>query len=546
MKSDFKKKLLVTALAGLIVGCGGSGGGSDSPTNSQQANTNTEASKYSGKGVSTGAVTRKSGSNITVNGTKFDISSASINLDGTNGTQSDIKLGQVITVNAEYNADGTATATELVYDDSLQGPVDSVDVAGKSFVVLGQTILVNEETIFEGTNLSSLKIGQIVEISGISNNKGQWQASYIGHSDQDLGEFDLIGTVSQLDVAAMTFSISQLLVDYSQADNLNAVQALLAEGVSVEIYGSFSQSSTGKIVLQANDIELVEGADAAFGELVEVEGLVTKTLSENNFEVAGVKVSISEDTLFEFGDVSLLVIDANVQVEGTANEDGSIAAKYIFVEPDNEAMVTAKIEAIDLENNTVTVLGKTYRINASSLLTDNNWDEDDFDEGDFDEGDFDEDSFDEGDFGEDNLDEDDFDEGDFDEDNLDEDDFDEGDFDEDNLDEDDFDEGDFDEDSFDEDVETLALADLKVGDYVEIISYHSPGNNNQVAVFLGRIPANSSNEIYLSAKIDSIQSAQKTIVVMGQIIDLTKENIELYVFDDEMWTSQGLLDTKMS
>ena len=510
---NFKKSLLVTAMIGSLAGCN---------LDSSQADADTFTSKkYQGNGVSTGKVTRKRQDSVTVNGIAFDVSGASINLDGKNGTADDIKLGQVVSIKANYNEDGTATASQLVYDDSLQGPVDSVNVAANSLVVLGQTILVDNETLLEGLELATLQAGQIVEISGLANAQGQWQASFIGLSDQTLTEFDVAGTISELNTGATTFKINGLLVDYSQVGELDYVQQIISDGALVDLYGTMDTTDVGEPVLIAQEIESEEAFMADDGDLLEIEGFISSALVDGQFEVAGLKVKVNNNTFFDIGDASLLKVDASIEIEGTVNEDGSINALYIFVEPDDEIEVAAIIEAIDLENNTVTVLGKTFHINESTWIADDDmedWNENKELEGDFNEADFNESDFNEDDFNEAN-----FNEADFNEDS-----FAESNFNEDDYGNEDWDEDDFNEDDWDDAEDTLKLSDLAVGDYVELSAYLNTDQQTLVALYMARLPADEAQEVYLSAQVSNIQVEDQSFQVLGQTVNLTTANIELF------------------
>ncbi len=329
MKKHFKKSLLLTAMMAGLAGC--------NVDVSQEDVDKLTSDNYDGEGVSTGEVTRKDETSITVNGIRFNISNADINLDGNNGSQDEIELGQIVSIKADYNSDGTADASMLIYDDSLQGPVDSVDVADKTLVVMGQTVLVNSGTIFDDVALDSIQAGQILEISGMANAHGQWLASYVGLSDQSLTEFDLVGTIENLDTDTKTFKLNNLLVDYSQARELDEEDQVLANGVLVDVYGTLDQS--GKLL--AIEVESEDAMMADDGDLLEVEGLITSALNNSQFEVAGVQVLVNEDTQYDFGDAGLLVVDALVEVE-------VIGERKQETQMSTVSLTTAEIEALPL------------------------------------------------------------------------------------------------------------------------------------------------------------------------------------------------------
>ena len=166
-----KKTILAATISAMLTGC--------NVEVSQEDIDKFTSKNYEGDGVSTGTVTKKENATATVNGIQFDLSAANINIDGQTGDHNDVKQGQVVTIKATYNKDGTATASELEYDDSIEGPVDSVDAANNRLVVMGQTVLVDTKTILDDLKLSDLQAGDIIEVSGAANAKGQWLASYL-------------------------------------------------------------------------------------------------------------------------------------------------------------------------------------------------------------------------------------------------------------------------------------------------------------------------------------------------------------------------------
>jgi hypothetical protein len=125
--------VLTVVITLLLVSCGGGGGSSSS-----LADGGTE-----GTGISHGSITGFG--SIFVNGSRLDISGASITVDGTAASENDLKLGMVVTalVNLSSNAVITVEA-----DDDLEGPIADVpaldpDGFTKTFTLLGTTVIVH-------------------------------------------------------------------------------------------------------------------------------------------------------------------------------------------------------------------------------------------------------------------------------------------------------------------------------------------------------------------------------------------------------------------
>ena len=98
---------------------------------------------------------------IFVNGVEWQTSGATITVDDNPGTESELKVGQVVTVRGTLNAAGTnGTADSVEFDNSVEGPIASIDLATGSFVVLGQTVLVSADTGFDDNVPDRVNDGQ--------------------------------------------------------------------------------------------------------------------------------------------------------------------------------------------------------------------------------------------------------------------------------------------------------------------------------------------------------------------------------------------------
>jgi hypothetical protein len=87
-------------------------------------------------GLSKGAITAKG--SITVNGVEYSTSGASITVKDSPGADSDLRVGMVVEVRGSADSSsGTGQATQIMYADSLKGPIASIGAAAGSLVVLG-------------------------------------------------------------------------------------------------------------------------------------------------------------------------------------------------------------------------------------------------------------------------------------------------------------------------------------------------------------------------------------------------------------------------
>ncbi len=291
-------------------------------------------------GVTVGPITGFG--SIVVNDVHMDISNATVNLEGVPGDPSDpnfgLKLGMVVVVRGEFSPDGlTGVAGSVEYEDNLEGPVDSVDVAGNQLTVLGHTVVVNASTVFDGFSvLDDLTQGNMVEVSGLVDASGTIVATRIerkGFTFSDVGELEIKGTIRNLDTTLKTFEIgaptTPLLVQYTGAslDLENSPNGVLEEGLFVQVESQ--QPPAGATVL-ASEIEVKSPLSDSLGEEgnhVEIEGFVAEfSVLDQPFRVNGYPVRTTSTTLYEHGLPGDIANDVRLKVEGLLDADGVLVA----------------------------------------------------------------------------------------------------------------------------------------------------------------------------------------------------------------------------
>jgi Domain of unknown function (DUF5666) len=315
-RRQFGWKTTAAALmaVGLITACGGGGGGNSNSVGG------TTATAF------TAGPVRGFGS-IIVNGVRFDDSGAEIeNEDGVRGSQDDIKLGSMVEVESGRIDDSTgrATAVRIRFGSEIKGPVASVDAAANSFVVLGQTIDVKPETVFDdslGASDVAGLVGKVVEVHAQRDAAtGHYVATRI-EAEDGATSFKLRGTVSALDTTAKTFQIGDAVISYA---SLNAadIPAGLANGMKLRVKVATAQVD-GKWVatsIRSGDRKVEDHGDAR------LQGNVTAFTSATSFEVNGIQVDASSARI----DKGPVTADSVVEVRGSA-KDGTIVAERVKV-----------------------------------------------------------------------------------------------------------------------------------------------------------------------------------------------------------------------
>lgn len=211
------KKLIITGLmASLVAGlaaCGGSGSSSTSAAR-----------------IVTGPITAFG--SVYVNGDRYDTDNAKVYVEDSEGSESDLRVGMMVSV--ETSSNGQAQA--IHFDDDLEGFVDSSAIAPDgtgSMVVMSQTVTLDADTIFESkvdtiVTAADIVAGNIVEVSGFSTGQDAITATRVEVKAESLAAYlldhpegvEIKGVVTGHD-EANTFSIGSLVVYYGDTTDVS-------------------------------------------------------------------------------------------------------------------------------------------------------------------------------------------------------------------------------------------------------------------------------------------------------------------------------------
>ena len=315
---------------------------------------------------------------IIVNGVRYDTSSASFNVDDSSGVESDLKVGQIVYLKTETDDQGNSSATSVNYDDIVEGPISAIDFATNAFTVLGQLVMVDSNTSFDDSispsGLEGLNVGDIVEVSGLFDSQQQIQATRVELKTAST-EYEIHGTVSNLDASAQTFMLNDLLVDYSQASLDDFGSDTLSDGDLVEVKGINLGANDELIASKVELEDSIEDADdddriGDDGDSAEVEGYITDFTSSSQFSVAGIPVMTTSATVYEDGVSADLALDIKVEVEGEFNIDGILIADKIEFELEASTRIRAVIDSINSSNSSLTILGIEFVTDSSTRYED--------------------------------------------------------------------------------------------------------------------------------------------------------------------------------
>jgi hypothetical protein len=352
---------LAAAAAMILAACGGSDSSSPPPDGGIQPGTmSTVVGTISGFG------------SVIVNGVKFDDSSAAVTMDGAVAARDRLRVGMVVQIRGRIRGDGTGTADSIRYEDCVEGPITAMNQVQNTLTVLGQTVHVDDGTVFDGVTLrdmNSFSIGDTVEVSclpdPVSNRFQATRMERKGTFANGVTEVEVKGPVANLNLAAGTCTIGGLTVNFAGIA-AGERPAGLANGMTVEAGGrGYANGVLTADRLRDRDRDRIQTPD---GDGVEVEGYVSDFVSITSFKVNGQTVNASNAT-FRNGTAADILNGVKVEVEGTM-VNGILVARVVILKLQTSVRVEAGMQTKDTALSTITLLGRAIKVTAETRLTD--------------------------------------------------------------------------------------------------------------------------------------------------------------------------------
>ncbi|MBP59186.1 MULTISPECIES: DUF5666 domain-containing protein, partial [Idiomarina] len=366
----FKQSLLVLAISGALTACGGSS--SDSPNDSTSGggnNTDDGTATTTTTVVSEGVITGFG--SVYVNGQRYRSENAEIAVGNSPAAdEAQLKVGMVVTVAASASDDGEdPDAQQIRYEEHLQGPVSFIDREAEQIEVLGQTILFDDLTEFDETDIETLSVGDFIEVSGYINDEGSFYATLVELETEET-EIKLKGEIANLDTDAQTFSLAELTIDYSAAEYEDMTADDLADGLFVKVEGDDFDGDT--LTLTASSIENKEENDIdSDTEEVTIAGIVKDYDSESGaFSVNRYEFTLNDDTEFDDGSLDTLANGVIVKVEGRFESEQLIAEEIEFKATDARSKTEGQVTDLNADNETFVIDNTTFSVTPETQYED--------------------------------------------------------------------------------------------------------------------------------------------------------------------------------
>lgn len=351
MKQQFSSWRLngAAVLTGLMALAGCSGGGDLAGIEGTGSPTTVE---------SVGSVTAYS--SVIVNGVRYDISSADIEINGQTGAfEEDIQLGMVVRVEAELEADGTeGQAQSVTYERQLRAVIDeviSLDINRTRLILLGQQVDVSDDIVFANLSFETLGAGIAVEVSGFTDADGRLVATRLARAET--AEIDLKSRVAALDRDQQRFTLGSLVVDYTNVLFVGGTQDNLEVGGRVEIKGG-ERDAQG--VLAPQEIHLKAEQVPENGQQLSLEGVVGQFTAINNFRLRDLRLDASGAEI-SGGTSADIGSGVHLAAEGEMR-NGVLQVERVRLLLAGLTRVRGMVDAVAPERGELTLLGNRYSV----------------------------------------------------------------------------------------------------------------------------------------------------------------------------------------
>lgn len=350
------RTFLGVCIVSALAACGGGGGGDDSTV----AATDTVIGTITAFG------------SVVVNGIEFDDASASISIDGAAAARNRLREGMVVQVRGRIRSDGSGVADSIEFNDCVQGPIAAMNRVQNTVTVLGQTVEVDDETVFDGVTLrdmNSFSIGDAVEVSCLQdrsrNRLRATRMERLGAFQNGVTDIDITGTVQNLNLANRTCTVSGVLVNFTSVADPD-LPVGFANGMTLRASGKqFSGGTFTADRLRDRDRDRISHVD---GDRVEIEGYISNYVSISDFRIDGQRVNASS-AVIRNGTAADLANGLKVEAEGTMAGE-VLNAAILRIRQTTNVRIEARVQARDTAAGEFTLLGQTVRVTDDTSMAD--------------------------------------------------------------------------------------------------------------------------------------------------------------------------------
>lgn len=347
--------------AALLAACGGGG---DAPLTQSKPLASTRTVYVTGAISGFGSVI--------VNGTRYETDEATVTRNGKPARFEDLKVGEVVSLEAEVDDSGRARAKKVEQNRLIQGTVQAIDRAAGTLTINGQTIAVGNDTLFDssinGGALAGIAVGDRIEVHGFPRGPGVAQATRLEKAEAMDRDIDVVGVVASVDANLKRLVIGQQTVDFSSAVLEGFGGKMPAAGDLIKVEG---QTLLPDGALKAAKLEKkTTSRPNADGDRNDLEGFVTRFVSATDFDVSGRPVRTTASTVFVGGTAAQLTQGIRVEVEGTVDAGGVLVAEKVQFKQVSPLKLSAPVQSVDVAAGEIRVLGLRVAVTTETRRED--------------------------------------------------------------------------------------------------------------------------------------------------------------------------------
>jgi hypothetical protein len=236
-------------------------------------------------------------------------------------------FGSVFVNGREYFlTDTIAASIESRHD--LIGRIESIDAAGGRFTLHGQQLTVDAATFGDTDDgrfdLSTLKVGDPVAVSGHARGNGRWMVTRVQPVADADDRFVITGRVAALDRRSGRVDLGGTVLEIPPAS-----AAALAPGQRVRLAGRREGAR-----LRVDAVIPQRPPALATGQIVEIAGLIEGVAPDGRMLCNDLQLLASPATEWQGGHGTDITPDLPVAVRGVVQADGSIVAERIVLRAD--------------------------------------------------------------------------------------------------------------------------------------------------------------------------------------------------------------------
>lgn len=330
---NISTKIVALASALILVtisACGGGGGGGTTTPPTAPP----PVGGISGNGIAMGPISTFG--SIVVNGVHYETTNTTFTFDDNPSTEDQLEVGDIVLVRGTINDDGvTGTATTVFSDDDVTGPITagSIDLTANQFEVLGQLVQVTPETSFDDEGISPASLegladGDIVEVHGF-------------FTPDDVNGVDIVATrIEDKSAAGLTDDEVHGIVS-NRTDTTFTINDLLVDYSAAQLDNSFPNGliSDGDFVEAKGTSSVINGVLTLTATSVELEDDGINGDDGDHVEVEGfISGFVNSTTDFFVAGVQVRVDAGTVVTDAGVAADVSLLGANLKVEVEGDLL----------------------------------------------------------------------------------------------------------------------------------------------------------------------------------------------------------------